>query len=74
MKLLLDDKGNVVVRDEKPVYVAEDGKEIAFDYPATLATISRLNGEAKGHRERAETAELPWWLTKRGVLVRATKP
>ncbi len=24
--------------------------------------------------ERAETAELPLWLTKRGVLVRATKP
>ncbi len=23
--------------------------------------------------ERAETAELPLWLTKRGVLVRATK-
>ena len=57
MKLQLDEKGNVVVRDEKPVYVAEDGKEIAFDYPATLATISRLNGEAKGHRERAEAAE-----------------
>jgi hypothetical protein len=57
MKLKLDDKGNVVVSDGKPVYVADDGKEIVFDYPATLATISRLNGEAKGHRERAEAAE-----------------
>ena len=57
MKLKLDEKGNVVVQDDKPVYIADDGKEIAFDYPATLGTISRLNGEAKGHRERAEAAE-----------------
>src|SRR5690349_21486790 len=57
MKLKLDDKNQVVVQDGKPVYVADDGKEVVFDYPATLATISRLNGEAKGHRERAEAAE-----------------
>lgn len=46
-----------MVQEGKPVYVADDGKEIVFDYPATLATISRLNGEARGHRERAEAAE-----------------
>jgi hypothetical protein len=57
MKLKFDDKGAVVVQDGKPVYVADDGKDIPFDYTATLATISRLNGEAKGHRERAEAAE-----------------
>lgn len=57
MKLKLDDKGAVVVQDGKPVYVADDGKEIAFDAPATVETIRRLNGEAKGHRERAEAAE-----------------
>jgi hypothetical protein len=57
MKLKMSDAGQVVVSDGKPVYVADDGKEIVFDYPATLATIGRLNGEAKGHRERAEAAE-----------------
>ncbi|CAH2606425.1 conserved protein of unknown function (plasmid) [Rhodovastum atsumiense] len=57
MKLKLTADGHAVVQDGKPVYVADDGKEIAFDYTATLATISRLNGEAKGHRERAEAAE-----------------
>lgn len=57
MKLKLDDKGNVVVQDGKPVYVTDDGKDIAFDAPGTVATISRLNGEAKTHRERAEKAE-----------------
>lgn len=57
MKLKLDDAGNVVVQDGRPVYVHEDGKEIAFDAPATVATISRLNSEARGHREAKEAAE-----------------
>lgn len=57
MKLKLDDDGHVVLQDGKPVYVQDDGKEVAFDAPGTVATISRLNGEAKGHRERAENAE-----------------
>lgn len=57
MKLKLDDAGHVVVSDNKPVYVADDGKEIAFDYDGTLATISRINGEAKSHRLAKEAAE-----------------
>lgn len=57
MKLKLDDAGHVVVSDGKPVFVDDGGKDVVFDYPATLATITRLNGEAKGHRERAEKAE-----------------
>ena len=58
MKLKLDENGQVVVTDGKPVYVQDDGKEVAFDAAGTLQTISRLNGEAKSHRERAETAEM----------------
>lgn len=57
MKLKLDAENHVVVQDGKPVYVHDDGKEVAFDAAQTVATISRLNGEAKGHRERAEAAE-----------------
>jgi PHD/YefM family antitoxin component YafN of YafNO toxin-antitoxin module len=57
MKLKLDANGNAVLQDGKPVYVHDDGKEVAFDAPATVATISRINGEAKSHRERAEAAE-----------------
>ena len=57
MKLKLTPEGHAVVQDGKPVYVHDDGKEVAFDAPGTVATISRLNGEAKGHRERAEAAE-----------------
>jgi hypothetical protein len=43
--------------DGKPVYVHDDGKEVAFDAVTTVATISRLNSEAKGHREAKEAAE-----------------
>ena len=57
MKLKLDADGHVVVQDGKPVYVADDGKEIAFDAVATQQTISRLNSEAKTHREGKEAAE-----------------
>lgn len=45
------------VQDGKPVFVGDDGKEVAFDAPATVSTISRLNGEAKSHREAKEAAE-----------------
>jgi hypothetical protein len=57
MKLKLNDDGFAVVQDGKPVYVNDEGKEIAFDVAGTVQTISRLNGEAKTHRERAEAAE-----------------
>lgn len=57
MKLKLTPEGHAVVQDGRPVYVQDDGKEVAFDAPGTVATISRLNGEAKTHRERAEAAE-----------------
>ena len=57
MKLKLDDKGAVVVQDGKPVYLLDDGREIAHDAAATVATISRLNGEARSHREAKEAAE-----------------
>lgn len=57
MKLKLDENGNAVLQDGKPVYVHDDGREVAYDIPQTVATITRLNGEAKSHRERAEAAE-----------------
>lgn len=57
MKLKLNEDGNVVVQDGKPVYVQDDGKEVAFDAAGTIATIGRLNGEARSHREKAEQFE-----------------
>lgn len=57
MKLKLDDKGNAVLQDGKPIYVFDDGKEAPFDAPAAMAKISALNAESKGHREKAEGLE-----------------
>lgn len=58
MKLKLDDKGNAVLQDGKPVYILDDGREIAHDAAATVAKISSLNGEAMSHRQAKEAAEL----------------
>lgn len=57
LKLKLDEEGHVVVEDGKPVYVGDDGKDIAYDANYTIATITRLNKENKEQRERAEVAE-----------------
>lgn len=57
MKLKLDDAGHAVLQDGKPVYIHDDGKEIAFDAPRAMAKISELNGESGNVRKRAETAE-----------------
>lgn len=46
MKLLLDDNGNVVVREGKPVYVDEEEKEIEVDVPSLFSKVSALNSEA----------------------------
>jgi hypothetical protein len=56
-KLKIDENGNVVIKDGKPVYIKDDGSEIAIDINQTNQTISRLNAEAKSHREAKETAE-----------------
>lgn len=53
----VDGKTYAEVQDGKPVYIGDDSREIAFDAPGTVATISKLNGEAKGHREAKEKAE-----------------
>lgn len=57
MKLKLDAEGHVVVEDGKPVYTHDDNKEIPFDAASAVATISRINAEAKGHREKAKEAK-----------------
>lgn len=54
MKLKLDEQGHVVVQDGKPVYVKDDGGEVAFDVVGTTTRIGQLNAEAKNHREKAD--------------------
>lgn len=55
--IVVGEKTYAEVLDGKPLYVEDDGKEVAIDVPHTRTTITRLNGESKGFRERAEKAE-----------------
>jgi hypothetical protein len=58
LKLKLTEDGKAVLSDNGlPIYVRDDGTDVPFDADATIATISRLNGEAKSHREAKEAAE-----------------
>jgi hypothetical protein len=58
MKLKLTEDGKAAaILDGRPIYIRDDGTEVPFDAPATVATITRLNGEAKAHREGKEAAE-----------------
>lgn len=61
MPFKYDAEGNLITQEvngkKLPVFINADGKETGFDADSTVATISRLNGEAKSHRERAEAAE-----------------
>lgn len=52
----IDGKTYAEVQDNKPVYT-DEGKEIAFDAPATVTTIARITDESKGFKTRAQTAE-----------------
>jgi hypothetical protein len=57
MKLKIDADGHAVIQDGKPVYVRDDGSDVAFDVIGTTSTIARLNAEARTHREGKEAAE-----------------
>ncbi len=49
----LDADGKIEMKDGNPIYVDTTGKEMTVQGD----TISRLNGEARGHREAKEAAE-----------------
>lgn len=53
----IEGKTYAEIDGDKPIYLHSDGKEVAFDAPGTVAKIGQLNGEARDHRVRAETAE-----------------
>jgi hypothetical protein len=57
LQLKLDAAGHVVVNDGKPVYVNDDGKEIAYDVNQASQKIKDLCNESKTHREALQAAE-----------------
>mgnify|MGYP001057814548 CR=1 FL=1 len=60
MKLKLDENGHVVLKDGFPVWVADDGTEIAYNVPDLVNKISAVNGESAGRRKEIDalTAKL----------------
>jgi hypothetical protein len=61
MPFKYDADGNIVTQEvngkKLPLFVNAEGKESPFDGDSTVSTISRLNGEAKTHREAKEALE-----------------
>lgn len=57
MKLKLDADGHVVLQEGKPVYIKDDGREIAFDGKQAFDKIGSLTHENAATRQRAEEAE-----------------
>lgn len=56
MKLKLDEKGAVVLKDGMPVWIDEkDGKEVAFNVPQMVADLSRGSAETAELRKEIET-------------------
>lgn len=55
--ITIDGKTYAEVDGDKPVYTDDSGKDVAFDAPATVATISRITEESKGFKTRAQAAE-----------------
>lgn len=56
MKLKIDENGNAVLQDGKPVYTTEDGKDFVADVPAMHTKTLELKSEAKRNREKHEAA------------------
>ncbi|MDQ8936639.1 DUF6651 domain-containing protein [Acinetobacter rudis] len=56
--VVVDGKTYAEVDDNSlPIYIHDDGKEVAFDAAHAVQKISSLNAEAKTHREAKEAAE-----------------
>jgi hypothetical protein len=59
MPFKLNADGTIAMDADKklPIFVSAEGAEAPFDPDSTVATIGRLNGEAKAHRIAKEAAE-----------------
>src|SRR6266576_4646709 len=64
MQLKLDADGHVVIQDNKPVYVHDDGKEVPFDVPDMYVRLLRdgkrngdLQKEIEASAEKLKTFE-----------------
>jgi len=52
MKLKIDENGNAVVQDGKPVYVDEAGKDVTVDVPVIMTKLAAANSESAERRKK----------------------
>ena len=57
MKYKLDENGNIVVKDGKPVVIDDDGKEFVVDAIGASEKVQAANAEAKKFRQQAREAQ-----------------
>jgi len=57
MKLKLDENGNVVVIDEKPVYIDKDEKEVVIDVMQLYSKIQAVNSESAARKRKIQEME-----------------
>lgn len=55
--IVVDDNGNPVLEESKPVFEFEDGSKAPVDVPSLFEKIGSLNNEAKNHRLKAKELE-----------------
>jgi hypothetical protein len=56
-KLKLDENGNPVLKDGKPIYLKDDGSELVFDAEQAFTKIGQLTGENTDYKKRFNDAE-----------------
>jgi hypothetical protein len=57
VKLKTSESGQVELKDGRPVYVSDDGTELALDAAALYGQVRKLTNEARTKREALEAAE-----------------
>ncbi|MEI6207304.1 MAG: DUF6651 domain-containing protein [Desulfuromonadales bacterium] len=53
----IDDKGSMVVQDGNPVWIGDDGSEVAFDAKASIVSAASAKREAAESRTKLKEAE-----------------
>lgn len=74
MKLKLDENGHVVLKDGFPVWVADDGTEIAYNVPDLVNKISAVNGESAGRRKEIDAPDPPSSRSSRASTRKRPRP
>lgn len=57
LKLKVDEEGKVTLKEDKPVYVDQDGQEVALDAPKLWGDLKSANNESAGRRVKIEELE-----------------